>query len=105
MNYFKFIKDVDRPEDMFPQYVNKKPEAQKTICFGVAPVQISSHFKQPTQEVDVINNRFQQQRVDILSDPSDVEDRLRAAVVMKRVRIEEFFRDFDKLRKGRVTRT
>jgi Ca2+-binding EF-hand superfamily protein len=23
---------------------------------------------------------------------------------MKRVRIEEFFRDFDKLRKGRVTR-
>ena len=24
---------------------------------------------------------------------------------MKRVRIEEFFKDFDKLRKGRVTRT
>ena len=24
-------------------------------------------------------------------------------VVMKRVRIEEFFRDFDKLRKGKVT--
>jgi hypothetical protein len=32
-----------------------------------------------------------------------VEDRLRALVVMKRVRIEEFFRDFDKLRKGKVT--
>jgi Ca2+-binding EF-hand superfamily protein len=25
-------------------------------------------------------------------------------VVMKRVRIEEFFHDFDKLRKGRVTK-
>ena len=46
-----------------------------------------------------------QQRVDIASDPEDVEDRIRAMVVMKRVRIEEFFRDFDKLRKGRVTRS
>lgn len=32
-----------------------------------------------------------------------MEDRLRALVVMKRVRIEEFFKDFDKLRKGKVT--
>jgi Ca2+-binding EF-hand superfamily protein len=32
-----------------------------------------------------------------------VEERLRALVVMKRVRVEEFFRDFDKLRKGKVT--
>ena len=46
-----------------------------------------------------------QPRVEIFNDPSDVEDRLRAAVVERRVRIEEFFRDFDKLRKGRVTRT
>lgn len=45
-----------------------------------------------------------QAHVDISNDPSDVEDRIKAAVVMKRVRIEEFFRDFDKLRKGRVTR-
>jgi len=46
-----------------------------------------------------------QPRVEIFNDPSDVEDRLRATVVERRVRIEEFFRDFDKLRKGRVTRT
>jgi hypothetical protein len=32
-----------------------------------------------------------------------VEQRLQALIVMKRVRIEEFFRDFDKLRKGKVT--
>lgn len=42
--------------------------------------------------------------MEISNDPLDVEDRIRAIVVMKRVRIEEFFRDFDKLRKGRVTR-
>jgi len=45
-----------------------------------------------------------QSHIDISNDPSDVEDRLKAIIVMKRVRIEEFFRDFDKLRKGRVTR-
>lgn len=41
--------------------------------------------------------------MNISNDPTDVEERIRAAVVMKRVRIEEFFRDFDKLRKGKVT--
>jgi Ca2+-binding EF-hand superfamily protein len=43
-------------------------------------------------------------KVDVACDPSDVENRIRSIVVMKRIRIEEFFRDFDKLRKGRVTR-
>jgi len=51
-----------------------------------------------------MNNRFLQAKVDVSNDPSDVEDRIRSIVVMKRVRIEEFFIDFDKLRKGRVTR-
>ena len=41
--------------------------------------------------------------MNISCDPLDVEERLQATVVMKRVRIEEFFRDFDKLRKGKVT--
>lgn len=45
-----------------------------------------------------------QPKVDISNDPNDVEDRIRSTVVMKRMRIEEFFRDYDKLRKGRVTR-
>jgi Ca2+-binding EF-hand superfamily protein len=44
-------------------------------------------------------------RIDIQNDPNDAEDRIRAIVVMKRVRIEEFFYDFDKLRKGRVTKS
>jgi hypothetical protein len=51
----------------------------------------------------VLENRYLQPAVNIANDPSDVEQRLQALVVMKRVRIEEFFRDFDKLRKGRVT--
>lgn len=52
----------------------------------------------------MIDSRWEAPRVDIFCDPSDIEDRLRSAVVMKRVRIEQFFHDFDKLRKGYVTK-
>lgn len=46
-----------------------------------------------------------QKRVETSNNPNDVEDRLRALIVMKRVRVEEFFFDFDKLRRGKVTKT
>ena len=45
-----------------------------------------------------------QQRVEISNNTNDIEKRLQAAVVMKRVRIEEFFFDFDKLRRGKVSK-
>ena len=104
VNYFHFCKDVDRPEDMFPAYQAKKPTGPDYKKIGVRPKQVSTFFRDQTDAVDVINNRFTQAHIDISNDPTDVEDRLKAAIVMKRVRIEEFFRDFDKLRKGRVTR-
>jgi len=104
INYFHFCKDVDRPEDMFPAYQAKRPTGPNYKKIGVRPKQVSTFFRESTDVVDVINNRFTQAHIDISNDPSDVEDRLKASIVMKRVRIEEFFRDFDKLRKGRVTR-
>jgi Ca2+-binding EF-hand superfamily protein len=64
----------------------------------------SSFYPGSTANLDVIHNRFQHQRVEKSNDPSDAEQRLRALVVMKRIRVEEFFLDFDKLRKGTVTR-
>jgi len=39
------------------------------------------------------------------ANPEDIEDKIKASCVMKRVRITEFFLDFDKLRKGAVTKT
>lgn len=104
VNYFKFCSDVDRPQDIFPNYTPKRAVAEKTMLFGVAPTQQSTFFAGETNSIDVVGNRYCQARVDTFCDPSDAEDRIRAHVVMKRVRIEEFFRDFDKLRKGRVTR-
>ena len=104
INYFNFCKDVDRPEDMFPAYQAKRPKPEAFKKIGVRPKQVSTFFREDTAQVDVINNRFMQAHIDISNDPSDVEDRLKAAIVMKRVRIRDFFKDFDKLRKGRVTR-
>ena len=44
------------------------------------------------------------QRVEISNNPNDIEKRLQAAVVMKRVRIEEFFFYFVKLIRGKVSK-
>lgn len=113
INYYQFCKDIDRRSDIFPKYTAKNasanldPETNWPIPHydhGVHRTQKNTFFNQNTAEVDVLNNRFTQPKVDVACDPSDVEDRIRSLVVMKRVRIEEFFRDFDKLRKGRVTR-
>jgi Ca2+-binding EF-hand superfamily protein len=104
VNYFAFCADVDRPEDMFPSLQNEgtkrhSPAAQPAGSTG------SFFFSGSTKDINVLENRFLQPAVNIANDPSDVEQRLQAMVVMKRVRIEEFFRDFDKLRKGKVTVT
>jgi hypothetical protein len=104
VNYFQFCADVDRPEDMFPGYTSKRPQPDPTVVDQTKTSTASRGFFQgSTREINVLENRFSQQAVNIANDPTDVEERLRAMVVMKRVRVEEFFRDFDKLRKGKVT--
>lgn len=104
INYFRFCQDLDRPEDIFPGYVPKNAPKPLVYTRGKPAPQQSPFFADATQNLDVVANRFSQPRVDLSCDPNDVEDRIRAAVVMKRIRCEEFFHDFDKLRKGRVTR-
>jgi len=34
VNYFKFCADIDRPQDMFPQYVPKKPVEDNPFFHG-----------------------------------------------------------------------
>lgn len=104
MNYFKFCADIDRPQDIFPEYVPKNPKKELVIYHGQLRDAGSSFYDKATQDLDVINNRFMQKRVHTVNNPLDVEKRLQATVVMKRVRIEEFFLDFDKLRRGKVTK-
>ena len=73
VNYFHFCKDVDRPEDMFPAYQAKRATNEKPFVIGVRPKQVSTFFREATDSVDVINNRFTQAHIDISNDPSDVE--------------------------------
>lgn len=104
VNYWKFCKDLDKPEDIFPGYTPKHAPKNRHYFPGVTSDIKSPFFQQATTDIDVIKPRWEAPRVDIFCDPSDIEDRLRAAVVMKRVRIEQFFQDYDKLRKGYVTK-
>ena len=90
---------------MFVQYEAKHPQPEVNQLNGTLRDAGSTYFLNTTQNLDVINNRFLEKRVETSNNPNDVEDRLRACVVMKRVRIEEFFFDFDKLRRGKVTKT
>jgi len=58
VNYYHFCKDVDRPEDMFPPYVAKKPVAEKYTILGKTHAQYSTFFDGDTTQIDVLNNRF-----------------------------------------------
>ena len=105
INYHKFCADVDRPEDIFVQYTAKHPQPEDPFHHGQLREAGDTYFRDSTQGLDVINNRFLQKRVEVSNNPGDIECRLQHAIVMKRVRVEEFFLDFDKLRKGHVTKT
>lgn len=104
INYFSFCADIDKPEDLFKAYVPKNQQHEEPVLHGRLRDAGSTFFAGETANIDIIENRFQQQRIDTSKDPNDIETRLQAAIVMKRVRIEEFFHDFDKLRKGKVTK-
>lgn len=107
VNYVKFCKDVDKPEDMIEQLglestvkkveiVEPEPVKEKTLTK-------SNFFTESTKGINVLENRFSKPTINLANDPSDVEKRIQTLVVMKRIRIGEFFRDYDKLRKGKVT--
>ena len=102
VNYVAFCADIDKIDDIVIPYQPKHPEGPKTQLLGQLRNAGSNYFPDSTVNMDVVNNRFMQKRVEKSNNPDDVEDRIRAAVVMKRIRIEEFFFDFDKLRKGKI---
>ena len=60
VNYFKFCADIDRPQDIFPEYVAKNPKPELVIYHGQLRDAGSSFYGAKTDTLDVINNRFQQ---------------------------------------------
>ena len=104
VNYVAFCADIDKTSDYQKQYVAKNPTGPETQLHGQLRHAGSNYFAGSTSGMDVVNNRFMEKRVEKSNNPDDVEDRIRATVVMKRIRLEEFFLDFDKLRKGKILR-
>lgn len=107
VNYVKFCQDVDKPEDMLKQ-LGLDSEPTKKVGFDVPDATVSggtksNFFGSTTKGINVLENRFSKPTINLANDPNDVEERIQTLVVMKRIRIGEFFRDYDKLRKGKVT--
>jgi Ca2+-binding EF-hand superfamily protein len=107
VNYVKFCKDVDKPEDM-SSTVGMPQTGTKTVKDAIgssvlARATKSNFFADTTKGINVLENRFSKPTINLANDPNDVEDRIQNQVVIKRLRIGEFFRDYDKLRKGKVT--
>jgi Ca2+-binding EF-hand superfamily protein len=109
VNYVKFCHDVDKPEDIFADLgidleANKKDTLSGVISNSVlGRATKSNFFCDTTKGINVLDNRFSKATINIANNPRDVEERIQNVVVVKRIRIGEFFRDYDKLRKGKVT--
>jgi Ca2+-binding EF-hand superfamily protein len=88
VNYVDFIKDVDQPEDVYLI-------AEKDISLQTA------------QNINKLKEDKLNAKKEIISrKPEDIEDVLaliRTKVKQERMRLGEFFRDFDKLRSGTIT--
>jgi Ca2+-binding EF-hand superfamily protein len=76
INYFTFCQDIDIPGDLYKLYEAKHPNNEPPLQLGQLRDAGSTFFKDRTAGLDVINNRFQQQRIDISSDPNDIESRI-----------------------------
>ena len=80
------------------------PNKVDNVSSVISKVTKSNFFNSSTKGLNVLESRFSKPTINISNDPSDVEARIQALVVTKRTRIGEFFKDFDKLRKGKVTK-
>ncbi len=114
VNYIQFCEDVDtKPDVKVGEVPMNTPE-----CFTKPMVTKvgADEFK----EMDAMKPRFLAPSVNVWffflmghikkpakqmqADPDDIVERIQAMTVMKRVRVTEFFYDYDKLRKGVVTK-
>lgn len=84
VNYYEFINDVDRPEDVFG--------AGRDFNYSYDYFAVTDPRKVESQIVKL--------------EPEDLDDvlaRIRKECSEKRIRLQEFFRDFDRLRSGNIT--
>ena len=62
---------------------------------------VSKDVYKDTSDLNLLASLYTSKHLDFGT--ANTEDRIKAEVVMKHLRIQEFFKDFDKLRKETVT--
>jgi len=96
VNYAQFCKEVDDFTD-----VSISPEKKTFVSSTYVPQDVVHDVK----NLDLASNLYLSKKLGAGSDTLEVEKKIQAEVVMKKLRIKEFFKDFDNLRKGTVTET
>ena len=96
VNYIKFWQDVDDLSDL-----NYTVDPKKNEFTTYVPEDVVTD----TSKLDFVGSLYLSKRLAPPKELTEVEKKIQAEVVMKKLRIKEFFKDFDGLRKGTVTET
>ena len=93
INYLKFCQDADDVKEMTEALAKENPKE-----FHYTSQDVFTEAK----DLNLAQNLYTTKHIDFGT--ADTEKTIKAQAVMKHLRIEEFFLDFDKLRKGLVTK-
>lgn len=97
VNYVKFCDDVDNVQQMLSGVITGIKQNHKDI-------NPDDEFIEDREGLDLISTLFTSKKLtDNISQVEQVIKKIQGDVVMKRIRVREFFKDYDPLRKGMVT--
>jgi len=94
VNYVQFCKEVDDFTE-----ITSSPEKKNQVSATYIPNDVINDVR----NLDLASNLYLSKKLGTGSDSLEVEKKIQAEVVMKKLRIKEFFKDFDNLRKGTVS--
>eukprot|EP01016_Furgasonia_blochmanni_P015088 TRINITY_DN1811_c0_g2_i3.p1 TRINITY_DN1811_c0_g2~~TRINITY_DN1811_c0_g2_i3.p1 ORF type:complete len:956 (-),score=361.13 TRINITY_DN1811_c0_g2_i3:227-3094(-) len=94
INYMKFCADVDDVQE-YLQTLEQKPQKGSSFVF--------KDIIDDVRNLDILSTMYVSKKLPTDFTKFDVEKKIQAQVVMKQLRIQEFFKDFDPLRKGVCT--
>ncbi|CAD8108204.1 unnamed protein product [Paramecium sonneborni] len=97
VNYVKFCDDVDNVQEMLSGVITG-------IKHNPKEVHPDDDFIEDKEGLDLISTLFTSKKLtDNINTLEQVLKKIQGDVVMKRIRIREFYKDFDPLRKGLIT--
>jgi len=92
INYLQFCADVDDVKEMIDRVAHSEPKNEHTY--------VSEDVITDTASLNLMTTLYVSKRLPPASQNLQLERKIQAQVIMKQIRINEFFRDVDTLRKG-----